>query len=185
VGYLARGCKNPHRKQCTDGITPLGLRTKDLTIQAPSQLSARLAAAVFTPESMASPGISGFKSALPQRNFLPKSKSSVPRAMPLTPRHRQTSLMTSHNGFCMKNWPVQDAKARFSEFLQASLTDGPQLVTLRGSEAAVLVGMAEWRRLNARARPGFKTLLLSNEARADFTLPKRGKLRRRKPQELL
>ena len=85
----------------------------------------------------------------------------------------------------MKNWPVQDAKARFSEFLQASLTDGPQLVTLRGSEAAVLVGMDEWRRLNARARPGLKALLLSNEARADFAVPKRGKLRRRKPQELL
>jgi antitoxin Phd len=85
----------------------------------------------------------------------------------------------------MKSWPVQDAKARFSEFLQASLTDGPQLVTLRGSEAAVLVGMDEWRRLNARARPGFKALLLSNEARADLAIPKRGKLRRRKPQELL
>ena len=28
----------------------------------------------------------------------------------------------------MHTWPVQDAKARFSEFLTACLTEGPQLV---------------------------------------------------------
>ncbi len=28
----------------------------------------------------------------------------------------------------MKSWPVQDAKARLSEFLQASLKHGPQMV---------------------------------------------------------
>jgi antitoxin Phd len=39
----------------------------------------------------------------------------------------------------MKSWPVQDAKSRFSEFLKASLTEGPQVVTLRGVETAVLV----------------------------------------------
>ena len=39
----------------------------------------------------------------------------------------------------MKRWPVQDAKARFSEFLQASLTEGPQLVTMRGTEKAGMV----------------------------------------------
>ena len=40
-------------------------------------------------------------------------------------------------------WPVQDAKARFSEFLDASLRDGPQVVTGRGVEAAVLVPIEE------------------------------------------
>jgi toxin FitB len=39
----------------------------------------------------------------------------------------------------MKVWPVQDAKARFSEFLDACLSEGPQMVTRRGAEAAVLV----------------------------------------------
>ncbi|HXH93251.1 MAG TPA: type II toxin-antitoxin system Phd/YefM family antitoxin, partial [Thermoanaerobaculia bacterium] len=38
-----------------------------------------------------------------------------------------------------KRWPVQDAKARFSELLDASLTSGPQIVTRRGEEMAVLV----------------------------------------------
>ena len=30
----------------------------------------------------------------------------------------------------MKSWPVQDAKARFSELLTACERDGPQLITL-------------------------------------------------------
>jgi len=83
----------------------------------------------------------------------------------------------------MKSWPVQDAKARFSEFLQASLTRGPQLVTMRGTEAAVLLPVQEWRRLLARARPGLKELLLAPEPRAELPVPRRGKLRRRTPQE--
>jgi antitoxin Phd len=83
----------------------------------------------------------------------------------------------------MKSWPVQDAKARFSELLQASLTRGPQLVTMRGEEAAVLVPVDEWRRLIARARPGLKTLLLASEARVDLPTLPRGKLRRRAPRK--
>ncbi|HJS05261.1 MAG TPA: type II toxin-antitoxin system Phd/YefM family antitoxin, partial [Variovorax sp.] len=47
----------------------------------------------------------------------------------------------------MNTWPVQDAKARFSEFLEACISEGPQMVTKRGAEAAVLVPVEEWRRL--------------------------------------
>ncbi|MDN5936333.1 MAG: type II toxin-antitoxin system Phd/YefM family antitoxin [Nitrosospira sp.] len=83
----------------------------------------------------------------------------------------------------MKTWPVQDAKARFSELLQASLNQGPQLVTKHGTEAAVLVPVREWRRLTARARPGLKALLLASEARTDLPIPERGKLRRRVQDE--
>jgi prevent-host-death family protein len=39
----------------------------------------------------------------------------------------------------MQTWPIQDAKARFSEFLERCLAEGPQMVTKRGAEAAVLV----------------------------------------------
>jgi prevent-host-death family protein len=65
----------------------------------------------------------------------------------------------------MKGWPVKDAKARFSELLVACEREGPQLVTKRGVEAAVLVPFEEWRRLSAHARPTLKDLLLSDEAR--------------------
>lgn len=79
----------------------------------------------------------------------------------------------------LKRWPVQDAKARFSEFLQASLSEGPQLVTMRGKETAVLMPVEEWRRLTERAQPGLKELLLAPEPRADIPVPERGRLRRR------
>ncbi len=79
----------------------------------------------------------------------------------------------------MRSWPVQDAKSRFSEFLKASLTEGPQVVTLRGVETAVLVPMREWRNLRERARPSLKTLLLAPELRGELNVPPRGRLRRR------
>jgi prevent-host-death family protein len=37
------------------------------------------------------------------------------------------------------SWQVQDAKARFSEFLDATIKKGPQVVTRRGVKTAVLV----------------------------------------------
>ena len=39
----------------------------------------------------------------------------------------------------VRSWPVQDAKARFSELLDTCLKEGPQIVTKRGADAAVLV----------------------------------------------
>jgi len=85
----------------------------------------------------------------------------------------------------MHTWPVQDAKARFSEFLDACLSEGPQMVTRRGTEAAVLVPVEEWRRLQCAARPSLKQLLLSDQARADMVLPERGHAKRRKAEPML
>lgn len=84
----------------------------------------------------------------------------------------------------MGSWQVQDAKARFSEFLDATLKKGPQVVTRRGIEAAVLVPIEEWKRLQNTARPGLKALLLAPQARFDKFIPKRGRLRRRPVLEL-
>lgn len=80
----------------------------------------------------------------------------------------------------MKTWPVQDAKARFSELLEACAAEGPQMVTKRGLEAAVLVPIEEWRRLQAAARPSLKQLLLSDLGRTDSLIPPRRLARRRK-----
>lgn len=84
----------------------------------------------------------------------------------------------------MHTWPVQDAKARFSEFLDACLSQGPQVVSRRGVEAAVLVPLDEWRRLQATAQPSLKQLLLADEARTDALVPPRGRARRRRVQAL-
>ncbi len=84
----------------------------------------------------------------------------------------------------MNAWPVQDAKARFSELLDACVSDGPQVVTRRGAETAVLIPIAEWKRLHAMARPTLKQLLLSEDARGNLALPARGKAKRRSPPAL-
>ncbi len=78
-----------------------------------------------------------------------------------------------------KVWQVQDAKARFSEFLEASLREGPQVVTRRGVEAAVLVSIEQWRRMQQMTRPSLKELLLAPGPRSEALVPPRRKLRRR------
>ncbi len=83
----------------------------------------------------------------------------------------------------MGSWQVQDAKARFSEFLDATIKKGPQVVTRRGIETAVLVPIEEWNRLQRAARPGLKSLLLAPEARFENLLPETRNLRRRPPVE--
>ncbi len=79
----------------------------------------------------------------------------------------------------MSSWQVQEAKARFSEFLEASLKEGPQIVTRRGAEAAVLVPIEEWRRLQEAARPSLKKLLLAPVPRHKNLTSGRRTLRRR------
>lgn len=83
----------------------------------------------------------------------------------------------------MRSWAVQDAKARFSELLETCLREGPQLVTKRGSDAAVLVPVEDWRRLQRSARPTLKELLMQDRARGDLVLPSRGRQTRRSPVE--
>lgn len=80
----------------------------------------------------------------------------------------------------MKSWQVQDAKARFSEMLDATLSKGPQVVTRRGVETAVLVPFEEWNRLQSAARPGLKELMLAPDARFEDVFLEDRRLRRRK-----
>jgi prevent-host-death family protein len=77
-------------------------------------------------------------------------------------------------------WKVQDAKARFSELLDATLSRGPQIVTRRGVETAVLVPIEQWRTMDSRKPLSVKEWLLAPEARTDNLIPPRKKHRRRK-----
>lgn len=81
----------------------------------------------------------------------------------------------------MATWQVQDAKARFSELLDSALRKGPQIVTKRGIDTAVLVPIEEWRRLQRAARPDIKELLLGNGPRFENLVPERRHHKRRKP----
>ena len=80
-----------------------------------------------------------------------------------------------------KKWPVQDAKARFSELLDTALAEGPQIVTRRGVETAVLLPIQQWRRMETLTRPDLKELLLAPEARTENLTPPRRHYRRRPP----
>ena len=84
----------------------------------------------------------------------------------------------------MGSWQVQDAKARFTEFLNTALKKGPQIVTRRGVETAVLVPIEDWRRLEQSSRPSLKTLLLAAGPRFEDLVPARGVFKRRSPVEL-
>jgi prevent-host-death family protein len=81
----------------------------------------------------------------------------------------------------MGSWQVQDAKARFSEFLNSTIRKGPQVVTRRGVEAAVLVPIEEWHRLQQASRPGLKELLLGSGPRFENLVPARRRIKRRPP----
>jgi len=85
----------------------------------------------------------------------------------------------------LKSWRVQDAKARFSELLETCLREGPQLVTRRGADAAVLVPVNDWQRLQRAARPTLKELLMSDVARGELNVPMRGEKHRREPRVLV
>jgi prevent-host-death family protein len=84
----------------------------------------------------------------------------------------------------MSSWPVQDAKARFSELLDRCLEKGPQIVTRRGVEAAVLVPVEQWRRLQQSAQPTLKELLLGDGPRFDLEIPPRSRFTTRPPEAL-
>jgi prevent-host-death family protein len=74
-------------------------------------------------------------------------------------------------------WPVYEAKARFSEFLETTLKEGPQVLTRRGIEMAVLVPIDEWKRLQGNRRPNIKEILLDPNGPHDLYIPPRRRLR--------
>jgi len=78
-----------------------------------------------------------------------------------------------------KVWPVQDAKARFSEMLRAS-EEGPQHITHRGEEKAVLVSAEEYRRLRGSTQRSLYEIWKSAPKVPEFKLPPRKRERMRK-----
>ena len=80
----------------------------------------------------------------------------------------------------MHTWPVQDAKARFSEMLDTSLAEGPQVVTKHGKATAVLVPIRQWNALQSSSKRTLKQLLLDRSVVADIPVPLRGGLKLRK-----
>ena len=47
----------------------------------------------------------------------------------------------------MRVWQLQDAKNRFSEVVEEALKEGPQVITRRGVETAVVLSFADYRKM--------------------------------------
>lgn len=58
------------------------------------------------------------------------------------------------------HWQLQEAKQRFSELIRSVETEGPQIVTKHGEEVAVVIDIADYRRLRGGG-PDFKQFLRS------------------------
>jgi len=84
----------------------------------------------------------------------------------------------------VRSWPIKDAEVRLSEVLEAARKDGPQVLTDEGHEAAVLVPIEDWRRLQKPAKRTLKELLLAETPRFDFPLPTRPSTEHRDPAEI-
>jgi len=50
----------------------------------------------------------------------------------------------------VRTWQLKDARANFSTLVNRAISDGPQIVTRNGKEAAVVVSMEEWTRRDRR-----------------------------------
>lgn len=48
-------------------------------------------------------------------------------------------------------WNVGEAKARLSELIEGALSVGPQVISKRGKEIAVVVSLEEWERKTQRS----------------------------------
>ena len=80
----------------------------------------------------------------------------------------------------MVKWQLQEAKSRFSELIDDTLEKGPQVVTRRGVDTAVVVSVDEWKKLKDEKRVTWKEVLLGEGPRFEIPLPKRGKGKSRK-----
>ncbi|MBL1075361.1 type II toxin-antitoxin system Phd/YefM family antitoxin [Nocardia sp. 2] len=67
------------------------------------------------------------------------------------------------------SWQIQEAKQRFSELLRSVATDGPQVVTRHGEAVAVVIDIAEYRRLRGEVAD-FKDFLRSGPSLEDLDL---------------
>jgi prevent-host-death family protein len=68
------------------------------------------------------------------------------------------------------HWQVQEAKQRFSEVLRAAESGEPQIVTKHGEEVAVLIDIAEYRRLRGESVSFMEYLRVAPSADADFEI---------------
>ena len=71
--------------------------------------------------------------------------SAMPR------KSRTTRITLGPSTANMDRWKLEDAKARLSEVVRLAGSQGPQMVTIRGKEAAVILDPETYRQLVPQA----------------------------------
>jgi antitoxin Phd len=69
----------------------------------------------------------------------------------------------------MRRWQMQDARAKFGDVLRRSVTEGPQILTCRGTDTAVVLSIDEYHRLQAM-QPSLVEYLLNGPKLDDETV---------------
>ncbi|EWM16358.1 type II toxin-antitoxin system Phd/YefM family antitoxin [Kutzneria sp. 744] len=75
--------------------------------------------------------------------------------------HYNLVCLDRPGGDMSHHWQLQEAKQRFSELIRFVEVDGPQFVTRHGKEVAVVIDIAEYRRLKGDRTEDFKDFLLA------------------------
>lgn len=71
----------------------------------------------------------------------------------------------------MAVWQIQEVKTRLSEVIEEASRNGPQFITRRGSERAVILSITDYRALTAH-QPNLKEYLLGGPKVDSFEAPR-------------
>ncbi len=79
-------------------------------------------------------------------------------------------------------WQLQEAKNKLSKVVEEAITSGPQTITRRGEEVAVLISSAYYRQLTSRSERLSEFFRASPLAEADLDLRRDKGLARQEPE---
>ena len=77
-----------------------------------------------------------------------------------------------------RTWQLQEAKNKFSEVVEEALKHGPQVITKRGVETAIVLSYAEYRKLQLAQQPLSEFFRQSPFVDADLDLTRDASLSR-------
>jgi prevent-host-death family protein len=82
----------------------------------------------------------------------------------------------------MGSWQLQEAKAKLSEVIATAKTQGPQIITQRGVNTAVIVPFDQWEHTSQSKKLSLLEILQSGP-KGDLPIPPRSRWKLRKPVE--
>ena len=82
----------------------------------------------------------------------------------LTSLTGQSGFVEIRESHMQNTWQLQEAKSKFSEVIDKALKRGPQIITRRGKETAVLLSVEDYKRL-VKSKSNLVEFLLNSPLR--------------------